>query len=139
MLKEPDFVSSDASQSGSIMPVTRRVAVVEDDAMLSLLLEEICHHAGHTVVGRAHSPAEGLALIREARPDCLLVDFQLNSEVDGIEVLRQAREMFPDIYSVLISGWNDNEIEERVSEVRPNGVLRKPLKTDDLVTLLAAR
>jgi DNA-binding response OmpR family regulator len=130
---------SSPSDIGSVMPLSRRVAVVEDDRMLSMLLEEVCQHAGHTVVGSAHTAQDGLALVRSMRPDCLLVDYQLRSELNGLDVLERARRMLPGIFTVLISGWDHRELDARLAEVRPDGVLKKPLRTAELVSLLAAR
>ena len=55
-----------------------RVLVVEDEVLVSMLIEEMCAELGCTVVGPAATLEEALELSRESDFDVALVDMNLN-------------------------------------------------------------
>lgn len=69
-----------------------RVLIVEDEALLSLYLQECIEDAGHSVVGIAATSREAIDLAVQARPDIAFVDINLLDGNTGIEVARRIRE-----------------------------------------------
>lgn len=65
-----------------------RVLIVEDEALLSLYLQECIEDAGHTVVGIAATSREAIDLAVQARPDLAFVDVNLLDGNTGIEAAR---------------------------------------------------
>ena len=57
-----------------------RVLIVEDEPMISLLLEDWLNELGHEVVGPARDSRSALALIGSASPDAAIVDVSLRGE-----------------------------------------------------------
>ena len=87
-----------------------KVAIVEDDAVMALLLEEICRAAGYALGGTASTAAAAVLAIERERPDCLLLDFRLAGERDGLDLLEHARRVQPSLFIVMITGWDINDI-----------------------------
>jgi len=113
-----------------------KVAIVEDDAVMALLLEEICRAAGYALVGTASTAASGVLAIERERPDCLLLDFRLAGERDGLDLLEHARHVQPSLFIVMITAWDINDIAGRMGAVQPDRILRKPVHADTLVRIL---
>ena len=68
-----------------------RVLVVDDDFMVARLHSALVEQVpGFTAAGVAHSGAETRRLVRELRPDLVLLDIYL-PDVHGLEVLRELR------------------------------------------------
>lgn len=68
-----------------------RVLVVDDDFMVARLHSTLVEQVpGFTVAGVAHSGGETRRLVRELRPDLVLLDIYL-PDVPGLEVLRELR------------------------------------------------
>lgn len=65
-----------------------RVLIVEDEALLSLYLQECIEDAGHTVVGIAATSREAVELAMQARPDLAFVDVNLLDGNTGVEAAR---------------------------------------------------
>lgn len=63
--------------SGSGPLAGRRVLVVEDEALVAMLVEDILLDAGAEVVGPRGTAAEALALLSEGTPDAAVVDVNL--------------------------------------------------------------
>jgi CheY-like chemotaxis protein len=113
-----------------------KIAIVEDDAVMALLLEEVCRIGRHEVVGVALKARSALSLIERHRPDCLLLDFSLDGEIDGLELLERAVQIHRRLFSVMITAWDINDIAHRISAAQPDRLLRKPLLTETLIAIL---
>lgn len=59
---------------------SRKILIVEDDALIAMELEERLAEMGHAVMGPAHTIAEAEALIARERPDAALLDANLAGE-----------------------------------------------------------
>jgi CheY-like chemotaxis protein len=70
-----------------------RVLVIEDDALISMLLAEVLSGLGHTVCATATTPAEAIAAARREGPDLVLSDVKLRngSGIDAIEEILRSR------------------------------------------------
>lgn len=68
---------SDGAAIWGSMIVSSRVLIVEDDPVLSLLLEEYLEMLGHELVGTADCVAAALAILSEMKVDAAIVDLLL--------------------------------------------------------------
>jgi CheY-like chemotaxis protein len=109
----------------------RRVLVVEDEAMIAMLVEDMLSDLGCAVVGPAHGLSEALELVRGPRAlDAALLDVNLG----GVPVFALADELramgVPMIFS---TGYGDAGLRE-VDRGAP--VLQKPFRSQDLARAL---
>ena len=67
-----------------------RVLVIEDDALIALMLAEVLRDMGHLVCATARTPAEAIAAARQENPDLVLSDVKLRdgSGIDAVEEIR---------------------------------------------------
>lgn len=81
-----------------------RVLIVDDHAMLVESLRRLLTDDPLiTVVGTAHTGADGLERARSARPDIVLMDYQL-PDIDGASVTRALKAELPDIKVIAMTG-----------------------------------
>ena len=79
------------------------IYIVEDmPAMRDRLAELVGEICGVDVVGSAATPADAIAGVLSARPDCVLLDYQLDGGT-GLEVLRAVHPQAPDIVFVVLT------------------------------------
>jgi len=63
------------------MPGTgRKILVVEDEALVAMLVEDALLDAGFQVIGPASTVAEALRLLDSGRPDAVVLDLNLAGE-----------------------------------------------------------
>ncbi|HSL83328.1 MAG TPA: PAS domain S-box protein [Thermoanaerobaculia bacterium] len=107
------------------------ILLVEDDEMFRDLLVEVLEGHGYRVLAAA-SPAEAEEVLGwyEGRLDLLVTDLVMPGK-SGYQLSRELREAHPGLKVILMSGYSDETLEERIvaagDEHLP--VLRKPFST----------
>lgn len=104
----------------------KRVMIVEDEALIAVLLEEMLGDLGYEVIGPFASVATALAMLAKCKPDAAILDVHLagESSIPLAEALREEAVPFafstgdaPDADMDALSGFP---------------ILSKPYRVDDL-------
>jgi len=86
----------------------KRILLVEDHALVRQGLERLLNVGDEFVVcEEASTAAEGMELVRELRPDGVIVDVGLPGGTDGIELTKQLRNEFPEIVVLILSAHDE--------------------------------
>jgi len=109
----------------------RRILIVEDEAVTSVMLEKTLKELGYEVVGSAFDGREAIELAREKRPDLILMDIRIQGDIDGIETAKQIYQQF-NIPSIYLTAHSDEDTIKRAVESGPFGYLIKPFKEREL-------
>jgi DNA-binding response OmpR family regulator len=112
-----------------------RILIVDDEIHVARMLADAVSVQGHEVIV-ANDGEEGLALVRQSRPDALFLDLKLG-ELSGIEVLRQIRRRDPVLPVIVITGHADPEQLEEARQLGVTEILTKPLMLSQLSGALA--
>lgn len=70
-----------------------RILIVEDDQIIAADLRLKMQALGHEVIGIAMSGEEAIALAGESKPDLVLMDFQLDTAMNGGDAARIIQEL----------------------------------------------
>ncbi len=84
------------------------------------------------VVGEASDGEEALKLVKELKPDVVLVDINMPN-IDGISVSKKLVQENPNIGIVVISIQGDEEYERALKEIGVDGFLVKPFSSSRLI------
>jgi DNA-binding NarL/FixJ family response regulator len=93
-------VASEASPANG-----RRVIVADDDVLLREGLASLLERAGYQLVGQAGDGSELLRLVREHRPDLVIVDIRMppTGSTEGLEAAAVIREELPETAILILS------------------------------------
>ena len=102
-----------------------KVFVVEDSAPIrERLIELMGEIAGVAVVGFAETPTEAIAKILSARPDCVVLDYQLLGG-SGVDVINAVRPAAPDLVFVVLTNHANPKYRRVCLEAGANWFLDK--------------
>ena len=109
-----------------------RCLIVEDQALISMLIEEQVEACGYTVAGPFASCQAALDFLRDGTPDLAIIDYLL---ADG-PCLELARELASrSIPFVILSGF-DPRAGQNQPGLRGVKWLRKPISSEQLQSVL---
>lgn len=110
-----------------------RAIVVDDEpsAMeyICSVIEKKC--PGFEVSGRAGNGVEALALMDQIQPDVVITDVKMPC-MDGIGLVSRLCEKYPEVATVIVSGYQDFEYARGAIQSGVSDYLLKPLKPSDL-------
>jgi CheY-like chemotaxis protein len=107
-----------------------RVLIVEDESLLSLLLEDMLTDLGCTVVGSASTVSAAIEAVHRVNPAAAILDIKLGDQKSFAVAEALAAQGVPFVFA---TGYADGRLEEPWSN-RP--VLQKPFVQDQLAEAL---
>jgi PAS domain S-box-containing protein len=109
----------------------QRILVVDDDPQIVEVCTKALRASGF-VVERSLEGREAIVLLKEREFDLLIVDLMM-PDVDGLEILRVAREYAPLIAGIVITGCETMEKAIESIRVGAQDFLEKPFTPEDLI------
>ncbi len=109
----------------------QNILVVDDDEMVLEVIQRGLQTDGHTVFTAASGEA-GLQILRK-REAALVISDQKMGGMSGIEFLKQVKINYPDILTIMMTGYAD--LETAMEAINTSGVYKflvKPLNIYDL-------
>ena len=108
--------------------------VIEDDTSLREVLCTVLQTAGFAVHSAA-SAEESLPILKAERLDCVLADFKLPG-MNGIELLRKVRELFPRLPYVLMTAFGSVAVAVEAMKSGATDYISKPFEPSALGSML---
>jgi two-component system, NtrC family, response regulator HydG len=123
-----------ASSSSAARPANGdsiRVLIIDDDRSLARTIAESLERVGYDCTV-ATSGAEGARLIEAESWDVILCDLRLG-DMDGLSILRRARELAPEAEVVMITGYADvKSAVDAIKQGASNYLTKGALDLDEL-------
>ena len=107
-----------------------KVLIVDDEVALAETMAEALERTGYEVA-LAHSGAEGLRLIEREEPSVILTDLKMEG-MDGLALLKKAKEELPDAEVVVITGHGDVTTAVEAMRAGAANYVQKPVGLEEL-------
>ncbi|MDZ7862008.1 ATP-binding protein [Acidovorax sp.] len=132
----PALVPPPAPAPQATAPIDQRkphVMYVDDDQALVFLVQRLLRRRGYEVSGYT-DPHEASAALRAdpQRYDLLVTDYNMPGFV-GTDLVREARQIRPDLPVALASGYVTTEIEQAAMAEGASALIHKPNDVEELV------
>ena len=108
-----------------------KILVIDDDKSARLLLERVLSRAGHTVI-LVDNGEQGLSLLAKDHYDLIITDKNLPG-IDGLEVLRLARQQMPTLQAIVITGFPTPETKSSARDLGVFSYVTKPFGILDIL------
>ncbi len=115
----------DAGKKASIL-------LVDDDILISESNKILLRKSGYETAGIACDGKTAIEMALEKKPDLILMDVNLNSEIDGIAAAEEIQKS-EDIPVIFVTAYSDPSTIERAKKVGPFGYLIKPFENRELL------
>jgi response regulator NasT len=108
----------------------RRVVVAEDEALIRMDIVETLRESGFDVVAEAGDGLQAVALVKEHKPDLLVMDIKMPN-LDGLGAAEQLVD--EKVAIVLLTAFSQRELVERANEAGAMAYVVKPFTPNDLI------
>lgn len=110
-----------------------KVLIIDDEEPVREAIKILGHWEELQVgeVIEAFNGKEGMELVREKKPDIVLVDMKM-PEMNGLEFLKMVEIEYPDIQTIVVSGYNSYEFTRQAIQSKATDYLLKPVNEDEL-------
>lgn len=109
----------------------KKVLIVEDDNLLSMVAERLVQKIGHNVVAKVGNGRNAIAEIEKKCPDVVLMDIRLNGDLDGIDTVKEIKKK-SSVSVIYLSGSSYPKSYDRAENTEYEAFLQKPLQIQEL-------
>ncbi len=107
-----------------------KILIIDDEKHLCWALEKAMRQEGYQALS-ATSGKKGLELIKEESPSLVILDLKM-PEMDGLEVLRKAREIQPGLPVIMLTAHGTIETAIEAMKIGAVDYLTKPFDLEEL-------
>jgi CheY-like chemotaxis protein len=115
---------------------TRRVLLVEDEALVAMVAADSLSELGYDVI----EAATARAALDHAHPDCAKFDFAVIDmglpDRPGDHLISDLRKMCPDLPIIVASGYGEGELRRRFKAYDKFAFLNKPYERTSLLAAI---
>lgn len=111
------------------------ILIVEDEPFQREMLRDSLLQEGHRIQ-EAENGETALQILKRNSFDLLLLDFRMHG-MNGIEVLKAARQLCPDLEAILITAYGAIETAVEAMKAGASDYLTKPIDLDELSMSIA--
>jgi DNA-binding NarL/FixJ family response regulator len=130
-----DHVLAPAAPAASPAAVGSRLLVVDaDDRTRESMVGILGIRHRFTVIGSTGQVSEAIAIVRDKRPDVVIIDPRLPEVSGGIALIRRMRVIHPSVH-ILAVGWSP-DLENTTLTAGAHAFMRKSLKPVELAHAL---
>ncbi|HRE39396.1 MAG TPA: response regulator transcription factor [Chitinophagaceae bacterium] len=112
-----------------------RILIVEDEPVIAENISMYLDNADFEVSGIAYDSLEAKDQLITNTPDAAILDVNLESEEDGIDIAGYINEKFQ-LPFLFLTSYSDKETLERAKKVKPSGYIVKPFNEKTLLASL---
>ena len=114
-------------------PAPVKILIVDDHpSVREGLALRISLHADLEVCGEADSEEQAITLVKQLKPELVLVDISLKSG-HGLELIKRIRSMDPGVKMLVISGFQESLYAERACRAGAMGYLNKQESSERMI------
>ncbi|MBS1624876.1 MAG: response regulator [Bacteroidetes bacterium] len=112
-----------------------KILIVEDESLVAMDMSDMLMRIGYEVLPAAYSYEEAVAALEVYRPDLVLMDIQLGTGRNGLDLAQLVREKYNKPF-IFITSHSDRSTVSQAAALKPNGYLVKPFGQEDLYTCI---
>ena len=110
-----------------------KIVITDDEKIVTSAFKTLLRVEGYNDVNCFNNPLDAVEFLKNNQPDIIISDF-LMPEMNGLEFLRKAKELYPEVSMILLTGYADKENAiKAINEIGLYKYIEKPWDNDDLL------
>lgn len=110
-----------------------KIVITDDEKIVTSAFKTLLKVEGYRDINCFNNPIEAVEFLKTNEPDIIISDF-LMPEMNGLEFLRKAKELYPEVSMILLTGYADKENAiKAINEIGLYKYIEKPWDNDDLL------
>lgn len=114
----------------------KKILVVEDDLLLSMLNKKHLQRMGHIVVNAVTNGKDAIESVKRDKPDLILMDIRIKGDMDGIETMVEISK-FSDIPVIYLTGNSNEDCKARAVKTNMLAFCLKPVHLEELQHIIS--
>ena len=111
-----------------------KVLVLDDEKGLCEDMKEFFAYRGYKVFA-ATSGEQAISIIKKEKLDILVLDIKMEG-IDGLNVLKVAKEKDPKVKAIMVTALRDEDIKRQALDIGASEYVTKPFSYEKLETLI---
>jgi YesN/AraC family two-component response regulator len=114
-----------------------KILIIDDDLQIRTMLRNIFESSGYEVID-APDGKSGIRMYREKKADLIITDI-IMPEKEGIELINELRQEFPEVKIIAMSGGGQIEPESYLKIAQKLGAVHtftKPISKNELLGIV---
>ena len=112
-----------------------KILIIEDEPVIAENISMYLNNADFTVSGIAYDDEEAVNQLHNNTPDAVILDINLDSSIDGIQIADYINKHFR-LPFLFLTSYSDKETLQRAKQVEPSGYIVKPFNGQTLLASL---
>ncbi len=113
--------------------ISGKIVIVDDEKIVTSAFNTLLKVEGFSDVNCFNNPEDAVEFLRTNIPDIIISDF-LMPQMNGLEFLTKAKEFYPEVSMILLTGYADKENAiKAINEIGLYKYIEKPWDNDDLL------
>ncbi|MDP2423170.1 MAG: sigma-54 dependent transcriptional regulator [Bacteroidales bacterium] len=109
----------------------KRILIIDDDAMVRLLLSELLKKHGYEVV-QAKDGASGLSMVKTLAPDLVITDYNMPG-ITGLDVVSELSRLHPGLPVIMLTAYGDVPLTIKSIQAGAFDYIEKPIQGKQLI------
>ena len=105
----------------------KRILIVEDNTVQSLMLKQMVEKFNYNVIGVVDRGEKAIAKAGELSPNLIIMDIFLNGDMTGIQAMQEIRNDKSDVPVIYVSGNSDPYYASKARKTTFSTFLYKPV------------
>ena len=112
----------------------QKVLMIDDESDIVNFFTKSFGSFKHIQFFKATRAIEGIEIAKREKPDVVLIDLRMPG-MNGEEALRELRPLLPDSRFIVMTGWEDGAVRERIErEIGISAYYPKPVDLEKVIT-----
>ncbi|WP_064197636.1 MULTISPECIES: response regulator transcription factor [Emticicia] len=108
-----------------------RILIIEDDPIIAADIADYLNNVDYRVSGIAYNPTQAYEQLKTNLPDLILLDINLSSEQNGIDIATFIHQNHA-IPFIFLTSYSTRDVLNKAKITEPSGYIVKPFDEEDL-------